>query len=248
LGWWLWGVREKRLNAAELARLRNSLPSCEVQFVGSSTIEFWRTLQVDISPLQVANLGVAGTNVDDVANQFARSEQVAMEEGLAPYIAQGQGAGSAGGIVTAVGDEAPQAIVFYAGDNDVAAGRSAQEVQASFERFLDAKSERFGNTPVYFISIKPTPARWKDRPVQAEVNRLIQALANKRSDLQFIDIVPTMLVNRQPGPFYVGDGIHMNADGYARWTPIVRQALGPFIKRQQAGECRTRIVEQTSAQ
>lgn len=242
VGWWLWSVREERLRTVASTWPNTSLPSCEVQFVGSSTVELWKSLTADMAPLHVVNLGVGGTTIDHVANQYARSEQLAVEAGLGEAVAPGAGAHSIG--APGVGDEAPQAIVFYAGDNDIAEGRSPQELQASFVRFLDAKSERFGDTPVLFISIKPTPARWGQRDIQAELNRSIQALAKERSDLRFIDIVPAMLMDGKPGPFYAGDGLHLNAEGYGRWTPIVRQALDPFIKRQQAGECRARVEQQ----
>jgi lysophospholipase L1-like esterase len=241
-GWWLWNVRSERTRALEQAHSASSLQSCEVQFVGGSAIEFWSRLAGDMAPLQVANLGIGGATIEDVANQFTRSEQLLMEGSLEP--SGSQGSGSLNGKMPSVGDEAPQAIVFYAGENDIEGGVPAQAVQARFERFLDLKSERFGDTPVYFISIKPTPARWGQRAVQAELNQSIQALVKERSDLHFIDIVPAMLVQGKPGPFYVSDGVHLNVEGYGRWTPIVRQALDPFIKRQQAGECRARGEQQ----
>lgn len=237
LVWWLWSVSEKRSRAVELSRERNNSPLCDVQFVGGSTIERWVTLAADMAPLQVTNIGVGGATIDDVTGQFTGNERLAIESQLDPSLARS--ADSKNTLTPVVGDEAPQAIVFYAGENDIVDGKSAQNVEESFKRFLDVKRERFGNTPVYFVSIKPTPARQEERVAQAEVNRSIKMLASRSNDVRFIDIMPAMLIAGHIGPYYAADGVHMNAEGYARWTPIVRQALRPFLERQQAGKCHT---------
>ena len=53
----------------------------------------------------------------------------------------------------------PHAIVVYAGENDIAAGKSVSRVVADFDRFMDRKSQILRAVPVYFISLKPSKLR-----------------------------------------------------------------------------------------
>lgn len=236
LAWWLWTARAARIQGAlEVAQHTAALPSCEVQFVGASTLAYWQTLARDLAPLTVANLAVAGTGVDDVARQFASVEQLNLERSLGLEANQPSGRADA----PAVGDVPPQAIVFYAGENDIVDGRSAADIVAAFDRFMTAKRAKFADTRVYYISLKPSPRRWQDLATQAEVNDTIRALAGRLPDLDFINVVPAMLRNGRPGPWYIEDDLHLNAAGYAVWTPIMRAALKQEIDRQQAGRCRS---------
>lgn len=135
-------------------------------------------------------------------------------------------------------DNPPQAIVFYAGDNDIAAGHSVGQVLASFDAFMATKRERLGNTPVYFVSIKPSPERWRDRKAQAAVNEGVQKLVEEQPDLHFVDVVPAMMKDGKPGPYFRRDGVHMTDAGYAIWASILRHVLSEYTKNQQAGRCR----------
>jgi lysophospholipase L1-like esterase len=241
LAWWYSTARSAKLRKTVEAQQRSAdLPSCEVQFVGASTLAKWTSISEDLAPLSVANLAVGGTVVSDVALQFSTAEQLALERlhGAGDNQQPLGGLGSAP-PAPAIGDDPPQAIVFYAGENDIAFGKSAGQILAGFDGFLTAKRAKYGNTPVYYISIKPSPARWGDRSQQADVNNSIRELAREQSDIRFIDVVPALLRNGRPGPWYVEDGIHLNPEGYAVWAPIVRAALQGEIKRQQTGGCRT---------
>lgn len=89
-------------------------------FVGSSSIAMWKTLAEDIAPLPVINRGIRGAQVEDVNRWFDRM--------VAPYRAR--------------------AIVFYAGENDIAAGKSVDGVLADFDTFMQRKTAAMGQTPV----------------------------------------------------------------------------------------------------
>lgn len=184
---------------AHFAELDAAAPpaSCGYLFVGSSTIRFWRTLDQDMAPFPVINRGFGGSRIEDVDFYFDRV--------VAPYH--------------------PRAIFFYAGENDLSAGQSVDQVVANFQRFLDLKTAQLGDAPVYFISLKPSKLRLAQMPLQAEVNARIKALADARADLDYIDITPVMLDQGLPRDLYVEDGLHMNPQGYALWTEIVKPAL-----------------------
>ena len=171
---------------------------CRIVFVGSSTIRFWSSLDADMTGFSVLNRGFGGARISDINAVFARF--------VAPYH--------------------PRAIVFYAGENDFAAGRTAPDVVADFARFMELKTRTLGSTPVFFISLKPSRLREAQMPGQAWINARIRAMAAGRRDLTYVDVVPSMLgPDRRPMDIFRADGLHMTPAGYAIWTSIVRRAL-----------------------
>jgi lysophospholipase L1-like esterase len=199
--------------AAFVAADRASPPApCEVLFVGSSSIVKWKpTLAADMAPLPTINRGFGGSEIADVNDWF--------NEIVAPY--------------------APSAIVFYAGENDLDAGKSAERVVADFDAFMARKTATLGRTPVYFISLKPSKLRFAQFGRQTAVNDAVRARARKRADLHYIDVVPAMLDQAKPKDIFGPDGLHMNAAGYAIWTRIVRAALLPDAGPNEQ-RCRSR--------
>jgi lysophospholipase L1-like esterase len=179
-------------------------PRCSFLFVGSSSIRFWKTLQADMAPVPAINRGFGGSTIADVDYYF---DQV-----VAPY--------------------RPRAIVFYAGENDIDAGEAPSIVTGNLARFMDLKTKAFGaETPVYFISLKPSKLRWLQRDRQAQVNAQVQALAAQRKDLHYVDVAPAMLVNGEPKDIYVADGLHMTPQGYKLWTEVIRPVVHAEAKR-----------------
>jgi len=175
---------------------------CQVLFVGSSSIVKWKnTLAADMAPIPVINRGFGGSYIEHVNRWF---DQI-----VAPY--------------------RPRAIVFYAGENDIDAGRSVDTVVADFDEFMGRKSMALGKTPVYFISLKPSKLRFAQLSLQTQVNDAIRQRAAKRDDLHYIDVVEAMLNNGQPKDIFGPDGLHMNREGYAIWTRIVRATLMPSV-------------------
>jgi len=173
--------------------------ACQVLFVGSSSIVKWKeTLIADMAPLPVINRGFGGSHIEHVNRWF---DQI-----VAPYH--------------------PRAIVFYAGENDIDAGKSVERVVSDFDEFMKRKSLALADTPVYFIPLKPSKLRFAEFAKQSLVNQAIRHRAEERTDLHYIDVVPAMLdESGKPKDLYVADGLHMNAAGYEIWTRAVRAAL-----------------------
>ena len=169
--------------------------ACTLVFTGSSSVRFWRTLSEDMAPIPVINRGFGGSQISDVNFYFDRL----------------------------VGPYHPRAIFFYAGENDLHAGKAGAQVVADFERFMALKTAKLGATPVYFISLKPSKARWAQKVDQDAVNAKIRAMASARAHLDYVDVVPTMLLaDGTPKDIFIADGLHMTPAGYALWTAVVR--------------------------
>ena len=60
-----------------------------------------------------------------------------------------------------------------------------------------------------------------------ETNALIQAYSTTEPQLDYIDIFSAMLdAQGQPRPeLFLGDRLHLNADGYAIWQRIIAQHI-----------------------
>jgi len=183
---------------------RDGVPSDVIVFTGSSSIRYWSTLAADMSPLPVLNRGFGGSQIDDVTYYAER----------------------------AVLRYKPRAIVFYAGENDMvgvlwSTKKTPEQVRDAFRVFCEKIFAQQPSTPIYFISIKPPKRRIAEWPPMQVANQLIRDYCASDQRLHYIDIVPPML-NAQGSPrgeLYGWDGIHMNAQGYAIWTSVIRSVL-----------------------
>ena len=181
-------------------------PACGFLFVGSSSIRFWRGLGADMAPYAVINRGFGGAKISDVNFYF--------DKVVTPYH--------------------PRAIFFYAGENDLWAGAKAEDVVTEFQRFLDLKTQALKDTPVYFISLKPSKQRLEQFGLQSQVNAEFKALARKRTDLTYVDVVPIMRDHGVPKAIFIGDGLHMTPEGYGLWTKVVRPVVERNAGNKQA--------------
>ncbi len=173
-------------------------PGCVI-FLGSSSIRGWKTLREDFPGLHVINRGFGGSQISD-AIYFAQRIVV-------PYH--------------------PTAIVFYAGDNDIAHGKSPATVYEDFKEFVRTVHGYIGPRAIYFLSIKPSLARWKMWPEMKEANALIQRWAASRSAVYYLDTATPMLgTDGKPRPELLkDDGLHMTPAGYKVWTGVVKPGI-----------------------
>lgn len=182
---------------------------CETLFVGSSSFRFWFGLNEDFHRIRLLKRGFGGAQISDINYRF---DQV-------------------------VGRYHPVRIAFYAGENDLDAGKSPETVLADFISFMDRKIAVLGATPVFYISAKPSLARQSQFARQSALNRMIQQLALERDDLVYVDIVGAMLRDGKPDPaLFISDGLHMNAAGYRLWRKRIWAAFR-IAKASKAPGC-----------
>jgi lysophospholipase L1-like esterase len=189
---------EKDVAAIE-KRLKKDRPARSgVAFVGSSSIRLW-DLKTSFPDLNAVNLGFGGSQVPD-QTQFVPRLVVPLK---------------------------PRAIVFYAGDNDIAAGRTPENVRDDFAEFVAAVHAKLPKARVLFVAIKPSLSRWKQFGRQAEANALVKAVCAGDGRLAYVDVVSPMLgEDGKPDPdLFVKDGLHLSAKGYEVWTEAVTKAL-----------------------
>ena len=176
----------------------NSTPDNPIVFVGSSSINYWRTAEY-FPQFPVVNRGFGGSQASD-ATYWVR-------EAVLKYD--------------------PSVVVYYEGDNDTSVGKKARQVFEDMREFADAVHQASPGTHIVFLSVKPGPARWNVWGEAVATNLLLQEFAASRYNVHYVDVGSDMLgADGLPIPeLFVRDGIHMTPAGYDIWTRILTPVL-----------------------
>ncbi len=168
----------------------------ETIFYGSSTFRLWNTLYDNFKEIKPVNMGFGGSTLAACDWFFDR-------------------------IMTGFD---PKKLVVYAGDNDLGDGRHPEEVFLFFLQLMVKVENRFGNIPCYFVSLKPSPARWNIIEQFKFTNNVIETEIIKRNaNWHFIDIFREMIdaSGKPRKDFYVADGLHLSNAGYDVWRRVI---------------------------
>ena len=118
-------------------------------------------------------------------------------------------------------------MVIYAGDNDIAFGKSPTRVADDFQTLVGRVRARLPSTRILFLAIKPSLARiqWLD-PMQT-ANALIADDSRVDDRLHYIDVHAPMLdpTGHPLDRFLASDGLHLSAEGCALWTQLLLPLL-----------------------
>lgn len=170
-----------------------------VLFIGSSSIRLWDTLAQDFPGVPIVRRGFGGSEVRESTRYAGRI--------VIPY--------------------APRLVVLYAGDNDLAAGRTPTQVRDDAAAFVARVRKDLPKTAFAWIAIKPSPARANLLDAAREANALVATWMRTQRDVHFIDVFTPMLDARgQPREDLFGpDRLHMNRAGYAMWIERIAPVL-----------------------
>jgi lysophospholipase L1-like esterase len=121
----------------------------------------------------------------------------------------------------------PRMVVFYAGDNDVEANHTPQQIADDFVAFERKVHAALPQTQIVFISIKPSIRRFPWIEQIKGANALVKQYCDTHPNLTFVDIVPQMLgADGKPRKeLLVEDGLHMTPAGYKVWNDALRPVL-----------------------
>jgi lysophospholipase L1-like esterase len=195
-------VWEPEIRAFERADRSNPPPQNAILFLGSSSIRKWDTLAEDFAGWKVINRGFGGSQI---ADSTALADRIVF-----PYH--------------------PSIIVFYAGDNDLAAGKSVDQVVLDYKGFVAKIHARLPDTKIVYIAIKPSTLRWKLRDEIVSVNSQIAALSG--DNLAFCDVYSHMLTpeGKPRRELLLLDGLHPSRECYTLWASLIKPYLGPPAK------------------
>lgn len=172
-----------------------------VVFVGSSSIVKWTTLAADFPDHAVVNRGFGGS---ELADSVYYADRIVL-----PY--------------------RPRTVVVYAGENDIADGKTPERVRADFVAFERLVHGALPHTRIIYIGLKPSPSRWQFRAAMERTNQLVRAACAAAPRCTFVDVWSRMLdAHGQPRrDLFQPDMLHMNPAGYAIWRGLVSPLLPP---------------------
>ena len=189
---------EKAIAAFEQQDKEKPPPRNAILFAGSSSIRMWDVAK-SFPGMDVINRGFGGSEIADSVHFADR------------LILKHQ----------------PRMVVLYAGDNDLANGKTPEQVLADFKAFVKAVHAELPKTRIAFISIKPSIRRWNLIDNIRKANSLIEGCCKQDERLLYTDVVKPMLGDDgKPRPeLFTVDGLHMNAKGYELWTSLLKPHL-----------------------
>ena len=190
---------EKDIAAFEQHDREKPPPKNAVVFVGSSSIRLW-DLARSFPDVETINRGFGGSQLADSAH-FAPRLVVKYE---------------------------PRLVVVYAGDNDLAAGKTPEQVADDFRDFVRAVREGLPKARIIFLSIKPSIQRWKLVDQGRRANALVEARCKQDEGLRYLDVgTPLLGEEGKPRPdLFRKDGLHLNDKGYEVWASVLK----PYLK------------------
>lgn len=191
---------EAAIAAFEEADRENPPPQGAILFIGSSSIRGWRSVADDFPEHTVINRGFGGSII---ADSTAFADRIVL-----PY--------------------KPSTIILYAGENDLKAGLTPEEVAEDFKTFVTRIHQELPETRIAFISMKPSPSRAALLEAMRKGNALINQYARDTERVDYIDVFHPMLnkEGQARDELFVKDKLHLNADGYTLW----RQIVGPYLR------------------
>jgi hypothetical protein len=172
-----------------------------ILFIGSSSIRKWTDLEQRFPTEPIIRRGVGGCELWQIVDYYT------------PYI---------------LFPYHPRKIFIYAGENDIAAGKSAQSVEENFEKLWAMIHEKLPKADIYFMSIKPSPSRQKWFAKVDKANALIKNWLKGKPHSLYIDVATVIY---KPGTtvsdstLFQSDYLHLNSEGYDKWQKV----LQPYV-------------------
>jgi lysophospholipase L1-like esterase len=178
--------------------------------IGSSHMEFWKTVAEDLAPLTVRNYGVGGSRMSQAADLFIDNLAIAFK---------------------------PRAVILYEGSNDISGGGKPEEVLANFQKLHRKLHAALPQARLYVLGLVPSPGKRFEKIEEVrKTDDLLRQECETQAWMKFIDTTtPLIGADGQPrAELFIPGNIHMLPAGYAVWksviAPVVVPAEKPFEK------------------
>ena len=169
-----------------------------ILFIGSSSIRLWSDLEQRFLGKPIIKRGVGGCELWQLVDYYT------------PYI---------------LFPYHPKKIFIYAGENDIAGGKTASFVAEEFAKLWTMIHTRLPGAEIYFMSVKASPVRAKYYTEVYKANDLIKAYLKDKPLSHFVDLVKVIY---KPGTtlpdssLFKGDYLHLNTKGYDKWENVLK--------------------------
>jgi hypothetical protein len=177
-------------------------PKSGILFIGSSSIRLWSDLEQRFPGKPIIKRGVGGCELWQLVDYYT------------PYI---------------LFPYKPHKVFIYAGENDIAGGKSAQFVADEFQKLWGMIHRQLPGAQIYYMSIKPSPSRAKYFDEMVKANKLIKGYLANKPNSTYIDMGTVILKASSSIPdssLFRADYLHLNSKGYDKWQKV----LEPYVK------------------
>jgi hypothetical protein len=173
-----------------------------ILFIGSSSIRKWTDLEQRFSSQPIIRRGVGGCTLEQLVDYYT------------PYI---------------LFPYQPRKIFIYAGENDIAEGKSGAFVADEFVKLWGMLQAKLPKAEIYFMSVKPSPSRAKFFSEMNIANKKVKAFLTGKKKGHYIDLATVILNPKTTQPdssLFEADLLHLNSKGYDKWQAV----LQPLVK------------------
>jgi lysophospholipase L1-like esterase len=174
--------------------------------IGSSHMQYWKSVQADLAPLTVHNYGVGGSRMTQAAELFVDNLVIPFK---------------------------PRAVILYEGSNDINAGTKPEEVLANFRKLYGKLHAALPQTRLYVLGVVPSPGKRFEKIADLkQTNELLAKECATQPWMKFIDVTnPLLGADGKPREelFKPGD-IHMLPAGYVVWKSVIAPVIVPAEK------------------
>jgi len=173
-------------------------PKNGILFIGSSSIRKWTDLEQRFAGKPIIRRGVGGCELGQVLDYYT------------PYI---------------LFPYHPRKIFIYAGENDIASGKTPEYVAQEFSKLWILIRQKLPSADIYFMSIKQGIARAKYNNGVNKANALIEAYLKHKPHSLFIDMNADIYksgTNLPDSSLFQSDYIHLNSIGYDKWQEEIQ--------------------------
>lgn len=185
-------------NKVQAIEKRRSFYSQPLLFVGSSTIELWKSVEKKFSAYEALNYGISGSQFSDL---LYFNQRLFLKHN-------------------------PRAIVIYSGDNDLASGKSVDKVAKNFKELVsEIRAEQYQK--IFLIGVKQSLRRIEKRDKVIELNKKLKNICKSMSHVFFLDL-DSQITDAQGWPdkkYFASDLLHLSEAGYLVLDKILSQEL-----------------------
>ncbi len=204
-----WDLQRWEDDIQRIEKTVSNAPANPVLFAGSSSILGWNLPQY-FPDLPVLNHGFGGSEYFDA---LCYADRI-----IVPF--------------------RPRAVVLYDGDNDIANGKTAEWVSADMKALVRSIHHAYPGTPIVVLSIKTSLSRWAKHEEMEKANGLMAEFARNTSGVTFLDMNSPLLApdGKPDDRYFREDHLHLNPEGYAVWTGILRPVLDGILNENRSAD------------
>jgi lysophospholipase L1-like esterase len=171
----------------------------QILFIGSSSFRIWKTFATDLAGISAINRGFGGSTMTDALYYFDRM------------------------VLT----YAPSTVVVYEGDNDLAKGKSPEELAKEYEDFSNILKKSLPKTKLVYLAVRPSLSRIALVEKQKQFNTWLENYCKSQKGRFFLDMhSPFYLPDGTVMPdIFIADRLHLNEKGYQIFSAKIREFI-----------------------